>query len=111
MIGFIHHNGEMVTMTDTTLRVRMDGQGRLVIPAEARRALGAEAGESLMLTVADGGRLVIESRSAFLARLRKRFADRLPSVDALLAARAADAEREPAPPGAPRSRRRERTHR
>jgi bifunctional DNA-binding transcriptional regulator/antitoxin component of YhaV-PrlF toxin-antitoxin module len=76
----------------------MDAQGRLVVPAEARRALGAKVGETLVLTAADRGRLVLETRPAVLARLRRTWAPRLQSVDELLEARRDDAELEGPPP-------------
>jgi AbrB family looped-hinge helix DNA binding protein len=78
-----------------TFRVRMDAQGRLVVPAEARRVLGAEPGETLVLT-ASRGRLVLETRGAVVARLRRTWARRVPSVDELLEQRREEAAREPA---------------
>ena len=44
-------------------------QGRLVIPAEVRSALGLTAGESLHLRV-EGGRLVLERPRDAVAELR-----------------------------------------
>ena len=44
-------------------------QGRLVIPAEVRSALGLTAGESLHLRV-EGGRLVLERPGDAVAELR-----------------------------------------
>jgi AbrB family looped-hinge helix DNA binding protein len=43
-------------MSDTPLRatVKMNAQGRIVIPAEMRRALGFEPGDELVLTIRDG---------------------------------------------------------
>jgi bifunctional DNA-binding transcriptional regulator/antitoxin component of YhaV-PrlF toxin-antitoxin module len=81
-----------------TFQVRMDRQGRLVVPAGARQALGAEPGEVLVLS-ASQGRLVIETRRALLARLRRVWARRLQSVDELLEARRDDAELERPLPG------------
>jgi AbrB family looped-hinge helix DNA binding protein len=45
-------------------------RGRLVIPAELRRALGIEPGSTLIARVDDGGRLVLEDRRAVARRLR-----------------------------------------
>lgn len=73
--------------------VKMDAQGRLVVPAAARRALGAEPGETLVLS-AERGRLTLETREAVVARLRRRWARRVPSADQLIAARRDDAARE-----------------
>jgi AbrB family looped-hinge helix DNA binding protein len=85
----------MAVAEQTTMRVRMDPQGRVVIPAEARRALGAEPGEPLMLTISTKpARLVFESRSTFLEGLHERFGHQMPSTEELLAARAEDAEME-----------------
>ncbi len=43
-------------MSDTPRRatVKMNAQGRIVIPAEMRRALGFEPGDELVLTIRDG---------------------------------------------------------
>lgn len=43
-------------MSDTPLRakVKMNAQGRIVIPAEMRRALGFEPGDELVLTIRNG---------------------------------------------------------
>lgn len=73
--------------------VKMDAQGRLVVPAAARRALGAEPGETLVLSV-ERGRLTLETRGAVVARLRRRWAWRVPSVDQLIEGRREEAARE-----------------
>lgn len=52
---------------------RLGDQGRLVIPASARRALGLRAGDVLSVRV-EADHLVLERRAAVLARLRERFA-------------------------------------
>jgi AbrB family looped-hinge helix DNA binding protein len=93
MLPSAHHSGKGEVAEQETFRVRMDGQGRLVVPAEARRALGAAPGEALVLT-ATRGRLVLETRPAVLARLRKSWAARLPTVAELLEGRRDDAELE-----------------
>ena len=54
--------------------VRMDPQGRIVVPAELRRELGLDEGSTLNVTTR-GGRLILEPRSVVLDRLRRRFAD------------------------------------
>jgi AbrB family looped-hinge helix DNA binding protein len=64
-------------MSDTPLRatVRMNAQGRIVIPAEMRRALGFEPGEELVLSVRDG---VMECQTQ--ERLVQRFLDETPAA-------------------------------
>ncbi len=48
-------------------------QGRLVVPAEARKELGLAAGDELVLHT-EGGRLVIERREDAAKRLRGLYA-------------------------------------
>ncbi|MGV1004333.1 MAG: AbrB/MazE/SpoVT family DNA-binding domain-containing protein [Candidatus Nanopelagicales bacterium] len=78
----------------TTLRVGK--QGRLVIPADARRLLDLGEGDVVSLWVEDG-RAVISKPAAAVARLRARGRN-LPSevslVDELLSDRRAEAARE-----------------
>lgn len=52
--------------------VRLGPQGRIVIPARMRGALGIEPGDSLLARVADG-RLVIEKPEAVERRLHEYF--------------------------------------
>ena len=81
-----------------TISVTVGKQGRLVLPADLRRRLGIEPGDVLMASAEDD-RLVLESRKAVLARIRKRFAH-LPTdvslVDELIAERRAEAARDEA---------------
>ena len=71
-------------------------QGRLVIPAGVRQALGLEAGDELRLRV-EGGRVVIERRTDAVAALKAVGAS-IPRgrslVDELLEERRAEAEAE-----------------
>lgn len=53
--------------------VRMNAQGRIVIPAEMRRALGFEPGEELVLYEADGG-LRVDTPAGVVRRVRDAFA-------------------------------------
>lgn len=76
-------------MSAPSLPVRLDHQGRLVIPVGLRRELGLEEGTELTIR-SDGRRLVIQPRSEVLERLRGRFAavpDDLSLADELLADR------------------------
>jgi AbrB family looped-hinge helix DNA binding protein len=78
--------------------VTIGPQGRLVVPASLRRQLGLEPGDRLIARVEDG-RLVLEPRSAVLARVRQMFAHVPPEVslvDELIAERRAEAAREDA---------------
>ena len=52
--------------------VQLGRQGRLVIPAELRRALAVEAGAPLIARVEDG-RLILEKRENIRNRLKARF--------------------------------------
>jgi AbrB family looped-hinge helix DNA binding protein len=75
---------------------RLGDQGRLVIPAAARRALGLRAGDVLSVRV-EHDHLVLERRAAVLARLRERFATVPQSVslaDELISERREEARRE-----------------
>ncbi|MHB8763316.1 MAG: AbrB/MazE/SpoVT family DNA-binding domain-containing protein [Deferrisomatales bacterium] len=53
--------------------VRIGPQGRVVIPAALRRALDLGEGQ-ILVARAEGDRLVMETRQAILARLRRQFA-------------------------------------
>jgi AbrB family looped-hinge helix DNA binding protein len=79
--------------------LRIGPQGRVVIPAELRRELGIEPGETLMAHV-EPGRLVLERRGEILSRLRSELrAATQPGtsmVDELLAERRREARREAA---------------
>jgi AbrB family looped-hinge helix DNA binding protein len=71
----------------------------VVIPAEIRRELGIEPGDTLMARV-ESGRLVLERRGEILSRLRSELREAAPSetsmVDELLAERRREARREAA---------------
>ena len=76
--------------------VQLGAQGRLVIPAALRRALGLEPGDRLILRQ-EGDTLVLERREAVGARLRARFRHLSGAVslaEELIAERHADAARE-----------------
>ena len=83
----------MLSPDSSHATVRLGAQGRVVIPAELRRAAGFEQGEILVARV-EAGRLVLERREAVLSRLRSRFAGLPPGVslaDELIAERRAEA--------------------
>lgn len=77
-------------------RVTMNRQGRLIIPAPLRRALGMQPGETLITRVEDD-RLVLQRREALLDELQSWFAS-VPSdvslVDELIAERRQEALRD-----------------
>lgn len=77
------HYPIMVTQSAeaSTATVRMGPQGRIVVPAELRRALGLAEGSILGIRVVDGS-LVLESRNAVFERMRRRF-DSVPSERSL----------------------------
>lgn len=71
----------------------MGAQGRVVIPAEFRRALGIEPGTRLVVRIEDD-HLVVEKAAAVEARIRAMFAGVEGGVDDLIAERRREAERE-----------------
>lgn len=79
--------------------LRIGPQGRVVIPADMRRELEIEPGETLMAHV-ESRRLVLERRSEILERLRDEVrgagAPAGSVVDELIAERRAEARREAA---------------
>jgi AbrB family looped-hinge helix DNA binding protein len=79
--------------------LRIGPQGRVVIPAQLRRELGIEPGETLMARV-ESHRLVLERRDEILRRLRSELRDARPEsggvVEELIAERRAEARREAA---------------
>ena len=56
----------------TPVRVRFGTQGRLVVPAPMRKALGFKTGDPVVVRVEDG-RLVVESRDSVVRRVQHRF--------------------------------------
>ena len=81
-------------MASNLAAVRLGKQGRLVVPAPLREALGLEAGDELVAR-AEEGRLIFEPRAAVVERLRSRFRGVEGSlVDELLAERREEAARE-----------------
>ena len=76
--------------------MRLGKQGRLVIPAVLRRALGLRPGDRLIARQ-EGDRIVLEKREEILSRVKRRFAvvpAQVDLVEELLAERRAEAKRE-----------------
>ena len=75
-------------------RVRIDGAGRIVVPADMRRALEIRDGEELTISLEDDG-LRLRTLAVALARVqaiaRRRRRDEGSVVDAFLAERHAEA--------------------
>ncbi len=77
-------------------RVRVNAQGRIVLPAEFRRALGILPGSEVVVSLEDD-RLVIETPAGLLAAIQRAALAVRPSaswVDELIAERRAEARRE-----------------
>ncbi len=82
--------------TTTHDEVRLGAQGRLVIPAKLRKALGFKPGDQLIARQEDD-RLVLEKADAIERGLRALFAHIPPDVslaDELIAERREEAKRE-----------------
>lgn len=86
-------------MTETPqIEVQVGRQGRLVIPAALRRALGLAEGDTLLVRL-ENERLVLEKRSTIQQRLKARFAAVPPEislVDELIAERRTEYRQETA---------------
>lgn len=80
----------------TQTGVQLDPQGRLVIPAQLRRSLGFESGDSLIARTEDG-RLILEKAGTIKQRLKNRFAHLPPTTslaEELIVDRREEAKRE-----------------
>jgi AbrB family looped-hinge helix DNA binding protein len=75
--------------------VRLDAQGRVVIPAELRRALGFKPGDELIMYIEDCA-LVVDTADNLVRRAQDEFirtAGHIDPVDLLLEERRAEANR------------------
>ncbi len=88
---------ESAPVQEATAHTRVDGQGRVLIPADMRRALGLKEGDRVTLVLEDGGLTLLTARES-VRRVREAFAPYLTPgtslVDDLLADRRAEVERE-----------------
>lgn len=84
-------------MADDIAVLKVGPQGRVVIPASMRKALGLEPGQILVGHVEDS-RLVLERRDTVLRRVQARFSAAVPRdvslADELIAERRQEARRE-----------------
>ena len=85
-------------MSTSSTPLQLGPQGRIVIPAALRQALGLEPGATLMASVVDG-KLVLETQGQLLNQFFSRFAKVRMAVqgsvvDELIAERRAEAVRE-----------------
>lgn len=84
-------------MSDEVAELRIGPQGRVVIPASMRKALGLEPGQTLVGHIEEG-RLVLEPRDTVLRRVQARFAAAVPRdvslAEELIAERREEARRE-----------------
>jgi AbrB family looped-hinge helix DNA binding protein len=55
-------------------RVRMGRQGRVVLPAEARQALGLQPGDELTVMVAEEGKIILETTAAAIRAAQRAWA-------------------------------------
>lgn len=63
--------GGEALVTERSAEVRVGSQGRIVLPLELRRELGAEEGAVYTAHVDEDGRLILESRQALLRRMQQ----------------------------------------
>lgn len=79
------------------LRTKVDRNGRVLVPAEVRRALGLRDGSELLVTLEEDGRVVLATPTTAWARFQELARSASPKgsvVDELLRERRAEARRE-----------------
>jgi AbrB family looped-hinge helix DNA binding protein len=84
--------------TPEQAEVRIDPQGRLVVPSQLRRSLGLRSGERLVARV-ENGRLVLERPETIIQQIREQLraaAGDVDLVDELIADRQEEVRRESA---------------
>lgn len=91
------HNRFIMTSTPETVRLRLNENGRIVIPASIRKAVGMKSGEEVILWAENGEvRITTATRRARRAQqlLRKYVPEGVSLSDELIAERRQEAERE-----------------
>ena len=91
------HDAEVMPEDAAFVPLRLGPQGRVVIPAHFRRALGIDPGDTLIASLDGEGGLVLRTRAASLEALRRRFVVVPRDVDLaaeLIAERREEARRE-----------------
>lgn len=82
---------------DDATRVRVDDQGRLMLPASLRRRLGISAGDTVLAAVEEDGRLVVWTFESGVRRAqeiaRRHIVPGSYTVDDFLAERREEAQR------------------
>lgn len=58
-------------MVERSAEVRVGSQGRIVLPLDLRRQLGAEEGAVYTAHVDEEGRLILETRESLLRRMQE----------------------------------------
>jgi AbrB family looped-hinge helix DNA binding protein len=87
----------MTTRTRPPVRVKLDSQGRILIPTEIREELGMKAGDRITLLVEDGELVVLTFRAGIRRAQKiglKYKLEGVSLVDELIAERRAEAELE-----------------
>lgn len=84
-------------MKSESFKSRINENGRIVIPAEIRKSMGLEAGDTILMALEDGV-LRIESQQARVRRVQESLRQRIPDPrvlsDELIADRREEASRE-----------------
>ena len=79
-------------------KARVDGTGRVLIPAELRKRLGMKPGATVTITEGPSGRIVLEPAEALLREAQEYFRSIAPASalwsDELIAERRKEARRE-----------------
>jgi bifunctional DNA-binding transcriptional regulator/antitoxin component of YhaV-PrlF toxin-antitoxin module len=92
----IAQGGTIQAMAERSVTFRTDGKGRTVIPAALRAQAGIKEDGDVLVGHVEGGRLIIETRTAIKRRLQAQAAATGADgvVDRLLADRRADMDSE-----------------
>jgi AbrB family looped-hinge helix DNA binding protein len=88
----------MARKATARFKARVDGTGRVLIPAEIRKRLGMKPGATVTITEGPSGRVVLEPALALLREAQEYFRSIAPASalwsDELIAERRKEAQRE-----------------